>query len=128
MFSRSGYSQIFDESKIEFSGKIRGTARRFSSPCSSEIQVDGAVDLTGTTARLYRDYQGPRKWGQVQRGVPSNSIAFRIAALFYPSVLNAPEKERRRCLIPLNFLLFLSAPPVLHDVFYLYDSRGIPAR
>lgn len=124
-YSRVGYSQIFDESEIEFLGKTRGTTRQFSSPCSSEIQVDGVVDLTGT-ARLYRDNQGPRKWGQVQRGVPSNSIAFKVAALFYPSVLKAPglsEKERR-CLIPLNFLLFLPASPVPHDVFSLRFSRN----
>lgn len=125
-YSRVGYSQIFDESEIEFLGKTRGTTRQFSSPCSSEIQVDGAVDLTGTAARLYRDYQGPRKWGQVQRGVPSNSIAFKVAALFYLSVLKAPslsEKERRR-LIPLNFLVFLPAPPVPHDLFSLRFSRN----
>lgn len=39
---RVEYSQVFDESEIEFPGKTRETARRFSScRASSEIQVDG---------------------------------------------------------------------------------------
>lgn len=96
----------------------RGTARRFSSPIlSSKIQVDGTVDLTGTTARLYRDYQRPRKWGQVQRGVPSNSIALKVAALFYPSVSQSAgsfgEKERGSMFNSSQFPPILPAPPSL---------------
>lgn len=97
--------------------------------CSSEIQVDGAVDLTGTTARLYRDYHKKwgRKWGQVQRGVPSNSIAFRVAALFYPSILKTlgpSKKERRRYLIPLNFLLFCLPSHNVFSVRFLRNCRA----
>ena len=127
-----GIFKYLTNRKSSSPGKTRGMARRFSSPlCSSEIQVDGAVDLTGTTARLYRDYQRPRKWGQVQRGVPSNSIAFRVAALFYPSVLKAPsslEKARERCLISLNFLLSYSLYLLFTTTSSFCDFREIFAR
>jgi len=83
------YSQVFDESEIEFLGKAQGNLVSPSQPCSSEIQVDGTVTgQTGTTARLYRDYQRPRKWGQVQRGVP-RQIQFLLEPRRYPYPIGA---------------------------------------
>lgn len=104
--------------------------RKSSSP---ERHASGLSAFVGNSSRRRaREEQrlvliaiiGPRKWGQVQRAVPSNSIPF--GALSPPPV---PLKARagvsgRRCLIPLNFLLSRSPPPVPRRHFLPFVARG----
>lgn len=93
-----------------------------------KFKLTGAVDLTGTTACLHRDYQRPRKWGQVQRGVPSNSIPFSVAVVILPDCSKSAGSLSERTVF--NSSQF---PPVPRSflsstALSLFDPRGIVAQ